>query len=244
MPQWPISINTLLSVLALILKVSQLFIVASCLGQRQWKWFQKPTGRPLFDMVRYRSASDGAFGSLRYLNPLRLHISWPPALNLLAVLITILSTAIGPFVQQIVAHVDCSQPSGATNASLPRTNLIGNFYNDFVVQLNAPVTAAFYVPVPQFTNFDCASGNCTFPGKYSTVGFCSRCEDITQHLIYTEDCFSQESNVKSVTPMERCQTAWNMKYSPSLQHTIVHRPIQSVDEFDAGYHNPLGCQLR
>lgn len=54
------------------------------------------------------------------------------------------------------------------------------------------------------TNYQCASGNCTFP-SYPTVGICSTCEDITAKL--NRDCDELSASNKHCTSNTNCLTS-------------------------------------
>lgn len=57
LPQWPysISINSLIAVLAVIMKAAVLLVTAEGLSQLKWIWFKR--GRPLSDLVTYDMVS-------------------------------------------------------------------------------------------------------------------------------------------------------------------------------------------
>lgn len=188
LPQWPfgVSINSLLSVYALVLKASTAIILTSCIGQLQWKWFaSKP--RPLYDVVRFDQATRDASGALKLM--WRQGIRQP--LTTLGCAITILAFAIDPFMQQLLRPSDCSVelPVDGMVASLP----VATFFErhgssgaseDTISSYNVARRAlenALYSGV--FNNkpdaiWQCPTGNCTFP-FYSTIGLCSSCEDVS-----------------------------------------------------------------
>lgn len=199
-PQWPpsVSINTLLSVYGLVLKSALVVIVTSCLGQCQWSWFQSPNGKPLGDIIRYQRAGAGAVGSFRCL--FSRHIRQP--LTGLGALITVLAIAIDPFIQQLVAHVDCSQPMHGVNASMPRTSYFNSSWDSMrwePIESMTPSYMAAFFTTQNLTSFHCATGNCTFHDNYSTLGFCSRCEDITRDLDLTKDCTVTDGSTTTPT---------------------------------------------
>jgi hypothetical protein len=60
---FPASINTVVSTLGVISKVSLAFTISACLGQQKWNWFRKHQGNlSLFEI--FDSASRGPWGSL------------------------------------------------------------------------------------------------------------------------------------------------------------------------------------
>ena len=72
LPDWPhhITINALVAILIVIAKFLIAFVLAECLGQLKWTWFEE--SRPLSDLVYFERASRGSlWGSLRLLWTLR-----------------------------------------------------------------------------------------------------------------------------------------------------------------------------
>ena len=63
---WGITLNTVISILSTVGRVSLLFPVAGCIGQQKWAWFSG-TDRPLTDLETFDQGSRGAFGSLMLL---------------------------------------------------------------------------------------------------------------------------------------------------------------------------------
>lgn len=60
---FPASINTVVSTLGVISKVSLAFTISACLGQQKWNWFRQHQGNvSLFEV--FDSASRGPWGSL------------------------------------------------------------------------------------------------------------------------------------------------------------------------------------
>ncbi|ETS84492.1 hypothetical protein PFICI_02517 [Pestalotiopsis fici W106-1] len=122
LPQWRygITINGLLSIYSIVLRGCLGFVLTSCIGQLQWIWFSADR-RPLYDAVLYDNAGRGPWGSLVWL--WKHHIKQP--LTAFGALITLISMAIDPIVQQLVAPVNCSWQASELNATLPRRNYFG-----------------------------------------------------------------------------------------------------------------------
>jgi hypothetical protein len=188
-PDWPnwLSLNTIVAIFATIIKTSILLVVAQGIGQLKWSWLAVGSAKPLQDLVRYDDASRGPIGSLRLLWRLRLS----NVLSSLAALITVLAVATDPFAQQILRYYDCSMPVPDTSASLPRTNVVyesGGIHTAAGLESISPgvqsaVNAGFSYPELN-PSVNCATGNCTFT-EYSTVGWCSYCEDISSQITIT-----------------------------------------------------------
>lgn len=186
-PQWPsrISINALLSIYALVFKSAIAYVVTSCVGQLQWSWFSSGS-RPLSDVILYDGAARGPWGLLALLWSHRLQ----QPLAVLAAVIMISGIAIDPFIQQIIRPFDCSVPSDRHVATLPRTNRLdtSNFNYGELEQtsggqtLSSALIATLYSAGNE-APYDCSTGNCTFPGTYSTLGVCSVCEDRSADIV-------------------------------------------------------------
>jgi len=186
-PQWPVSINlnTVVALLSTVFRAATLVAVAQVLGQLRWMWFRNP--RPLLDLHRIDSASRSSLGALLLL--LRAPSN---ALILLGTVITTISLAIGPFMQQSIKTYACEQQIPGTNASIPTANYAtGEFARtaaaildpNFSIKgimingLKTPGSNNSVVPV------SCPTGNCTFQAyagiTHSSIGLCSSCLDTT-----------------------------------------------------------------
>lgn len=182
-PRWPfdITINAMLSIHAVVLKASMAFIQTSCIGQLQWSWFST-SSRSLHDLVLFHDAGQGPLGSFSWLWTYRLR--QPKAA--LGTFIIIVAMAVSPFVQQLIQPVDCMEElSGAPAASVPTTNVIT--YGDVPDALQPSIVAGFYTS-QNLTDFECITGICTFAEDYTTIGFCSSCEDVSAKVTITTNC--------------------------------------------------------
>lgn len=189
LPQWPfdITINAMLSIYAVVLKASMAFILTSCIGQSQWRWFNS-SSRSLQDLVLFHDAGQGPWGSISWLWAYRL--GQPVAA--LGAFITIVGMAVDPFVQQLIHPVDCmEQLQGAPAASVPTTNIIT--YGGLPDALQPSVVGGFYTS-QNLTDVECSTGNCTFADDYTTLGFCSSCEDVSDKVTITTNCTVEPYN--------------------------------------------------
>lgn len=182
LPQWPyrISANTLISVYAVVLKVTILSVTAEGLGQLKWRRFQRD--RPLDDLVKYDQATRGPLGAISLLWHLRLR----HPLSSVGALITLVILAVDPFTQQIIHYYDCSVPMAGLQATIPRTNTKfptkseGNSTDvgfDSRAAINAGMTSSNGLVSPT-----CLTGNCTFMKDYGTIAYCSSCTEVTEDL--------------------------------------------------------------
>lgn len=211
LPQWPfrVSINSLLSVYALVFKASTGFILASCIGQLQWAWFSET--RPLTDMLHFDNATRGADGALGLIWRQRFR----QPLTALGCIIMILAVAVDPFIQQLVRPVDCSVElsDGNVAAILSRTNVFGGYgsngsastpeFTQILDMWNKAVESILYDAI--FTTrrdppWQCSTGNCTFQDTYGTIGICYSCQDISADVIVNATCSHPDSSYASHHP--------------------------------------------
>lgn len=228
-PQWPfkVSINSLLSVYALVLKATIGLILTSCIGQLQWAWFSET--RPLADMLHFDSATRGADGALGLIWRQRFR----QPLTALGCIIMILAVAVDPFIQQLVRPVDCSaelfDDKGA--ASLPRTIIFAD--SDGVnssttgakdeENLDKVIESVLYDAIfnpGQDPPWQCSTGNCTFEDTYSTIGVCSSCHDISADVIITKTCSPPNSSYASQHPTLGSDCPANSSFTVESNITI------------------------
>ncbi|KAK8041739.1 hypothetical protein PG993_006262 [Apiospora rasikravindrae] len=198
LPNWPfkITINALLSIYNAVFKTSIGFLAASAIGQLQWTWFA--SRRPLYDVVRLDAAGRGPWGSCIWI--CTNHLKQP--LIALGASILILSVALDPFIQQIVHPIDCMSSSGGVGqATLPRTNFFPDVYGDFesVPGLGNSMRDAL-AHHSSDVEANCPTGNCTFPGVFGTMGFCSSCKDSSSEISFETVCLANgKENGKNTT---------------------------------------------
>lgn len=247
LPQWPfhISINTLLSIYSVVLKGSATFVIQSCISQHQWLWLRQQ--RPLTDIMRYDSAGRGVWGSSQWLMLRRLQ----QPLTAVGALIVVLMVAVDPFFQALLQYTDC-QLSLGEKATVARSNYFESTstYNVFeaVDEMGYPETWArrfvIYEPSVSAQSYltaaasshassvqpYCPTGNCTFE-RFSTVGYCSTCEDISRQLEFKNevknDGLDLSYSCTSVLP-----TGSNMTFNTDDEHPSMFRG------FSRGYTDP------
>jgi hypothetical protein len=229
-PDWPfsITINAMVSTYALVFKSNVALILTSCIGQFQWSWYQ--SRHLLGDVALFQDAGRSPWGALVWL--CRLHLRQP--IVALAALVTILGITIDPFFQQLAQPSSCHAYSGALQKpSLPRTN-----YLDISVvssQLNSSIAAGFYQP-PNLSALGCSTGNCTFDTEYSTLAFCSKCEDVSDQSQIELDCLNQfiETNDRSQYNLSHCNQSVgmdvdvNQRLSTSWKLRANNQPIRDL----------------
>ncbi|KAK2610150.1 hypothetical protein N8I77_003603 [Diaporthe amygdali] len=216
LPDWPfdVSINTAVSILSTGLKTCAVLILTEGISHLKWRWFQKT--RPLHDLVVFDSASRGPWGCLRLLFlPRGTHFVASLGAGLI-----LLTLAVDPFTQQLVRYYDCKQTSTKSNATLPRSMMYSEAGAHTSAGIWPPATAVLgyidqglYNPADIRTPFTCDSGNCTFDNFFSTLGFCSTCEDMSSQL--TIQNVSVPSTVFNVTSNSTVFTTWVNTTLPS-----------------------------
>lgn len=167
----------------------------------------------LKDFERIDRASRGPWGCARMLYWIR-----GPRLALLGAFITFIALAVDPFTQNIVTTRNCQTVSTNQTASMPTAddyNLSvgeqidenpGQFtlWGQFRYGLDASIKASVYsglfgsattVINASTIHASCPGINCTFP-RYTTLGVCHQCADISSHIQHVCDQNSPaESNV-------------------------------------------------
>ncbi|KAL2795139.1 hypothetical protein BJX66DRAFT_337144 [Aspergillus keveii] len=196
---WPklphgFTLNAIVSVLATGTKSSLIFITSTAIGQLKWIWYSQR--HQLHDMQLFDDASRGPLGSLLILFRYK---SW--SLVSLGALITVLSLALDPFMQQLVSYPLREAPSASALASVQRcTTYEPGPQDDFGLRkaTNAGIWTDNFEVEPM-----CESGNCTWP-PFSSVGICSVCEDITP-LAQIEGCvMSFNASLVNTIQTARC----------------------------------------
>ena len=105
-------------------------------------------------------------------------------------LIVIAALAVDPFAQQIVRYYTCIGDLETAPAVIPRANLYQDpqfFHNGAAsealgIGTQAAVQAGLFSPAAISTPYNCATGNCSFPNEYHSLGYCSSCTDISEHV--------------------------------------------------------------
>jgi Protein of unknown function (DUF3176) len=204
LPQLPfkVSINTVVSLEATVLKGCLTFVVGSIISQSQWLWFT--SNRSLYDIVRYDDAARGPWGSALWI--WEHHIRSP--LTSFGAIVMILTLLVDPFVQELISYAGCQteMKGPLQRATIPRTNYyLSPFYHLGIgavdIKIPTPVQNAIFAGVertPTNIPFDCYTGNFTFSVAYSTAGYCHHCEDISSLVQLNETCYSPGNSCYAV----------------------------------------------
>ncbi|KAF4466236.1 hypothetical protein FALBO_6905 [Fusarium albosuccineum] len=104
--KFPLSLNTVVSILAGVSKASLAFVISMCLSQAKWNWNRNETFSALLvDFDRFDAASRGAWGSVRLMRSLIRRPHWTS----LGPFTAIILLAYEPFLQAVLTFED--QPS-------------------------------------------------------------------------------------------------------------------------------------
>lgn len=193
----PIGLNTLVAILSTVARIYLASAASNIVAQMQWSLLQRKASVPLHDLEVLNQASRGAWASVKLLiSPTTMTPRQP---NLLVALIVILvSIAMGPFAQQAVRTRECQVWDKSQVARIPNIQTLGNIAQKSEKRVTDPsldvkIKAGLITSLMDTTQLPiiptCVSGNCTFPAvqdidgsvfTHRSVGFCSRCLDISQ----------------------------------------------------------------
>ncbi|CAI7629279.1 unnamed protein product [Penicillium pancosmium] len=109
-----LTLNSIISLLATSSRSSLLFVVAAAVGQLKWIWIQHRE-QPVLDMQSFDDASRGPLGALYLLFQHR-----GLSIASLGAIVTVLSMALDPFVQQILSYPVQQTPGSTTQATMPQ----------------------------------------------------------------------------------------------------------------------------
>ncbi|CAH0027163.1 unnamed protein product [Clonostachys rhizophaga] len=201
-PDWGnsgIGLNALIATLSMIFRASLAFVSFEVVSQIKWDWITSEF-RPLRDFERFDAASRGICASLRLLPLAILH--QPRAL--VAILVTVGSLGIGPFMQQAIQTYQCLRKTGtgvqpptiitSNNIGFSELGMLGSSrYGVLRTEIRTAMQDAIVNPNLDSNIgalFTCQSGNCTFPllsntekGSekaitHASIGMCNRCVDV------------------------------------------------------------------
>ncbi|KAI1128314.1 hypothetical protein F5Y10DRAFT_177003 [Nemania abortiva] len=194
-PKWPheITLNSVIAILSTILRALLAYVVAEVISYKKWGWFD--TTHPLQHLEKFDAASRGVWGAIQL-----LFITYKPHMASFGAVLVISSLAIGPFTQQAIRTTVCQLPMemGIRKPTVQAAHYVDP--TDWYVgghtlpapYLRTPMKGAIVNGLTTsdseaaFVGFDCPTGNCTFPSyagvTYSSIGFCSRCTDITDSI--------------------------------------------------------------
>ena len=239
---YTVTLNSVLSTLATVMKGSMLLPVGACLSQLKWTWYHHEK-RSLLHFQLFDAASRGPLGAASLLYQIR---SWH--LASIGAIVTLIALASDASVQQSVlypsrtindtASVPFSQSYGLVGAyrgsrsgydyeveqSMKAAIYNGIFYH------NASVTGAA-IPV------NCPTGNCTFP-EYASMAICSRCRNVTSSIkdvCVPVDTTRAWDNVPNSCAMQATLPNGLTMHNGSYINTSTNQPLN--EETSTGFWN-------
>ncbi|EXJ54306.1 hypothetical protein A1O7_09644 [Cladophialophora yegresii CBS 114405] len=192
-----VSLNAVISTLALVSKACLLTVTASCISQLKWARFTNHKRR-LIELELFDAAARGVSGSLRMMiTPTLWHMA------LVGAFVTVAAIAIGPFTQQAVTYP--LRAVVTSTATVQRTQTYRNSApGDVLVLKDVPLTmkaaaySALFDPSTATTRAStvtqCSTGNCTFPA-YTSLAVCSKCVNVTR-LVARNGCTGSGSSIR------------------------------------------------
>ena len=129
-----ISLNAVVSDLATISKSALLFMVAACISQLKWPWYS--VRRNLNDLQLLDDASRGPLGSIKL-----LFTRITQSVASIGALITVLTLALDPFLQQLISYPIKEIYTDSTLASVSRATSFKTDHFDglFTAAINAGI---------------------------------------------------------------------------------------------------------
>ena len=211
LPSWSfgLTINGVISVLAVIAKASMILPIAEAISQLKWHWYWRHH-RPILDFQYLDAASRGPWGCLMLLCRPR---QW--SVSSIGALITVAALLMEPSLQLIPSYY--AHPAKSGSALIPRSvyykdyfahygsntstaleqgesiSTVADLVDGFNVfsdkyRLGTNTKEAFYgalfgSAINESTGPTpvCSTGNCTWP-KFSSLGVCSSCTNLTTEL--------------------------------------------------------------
>ena len=172
-------------------KASLLSAVAGSLGQLKLDCFRTHRKRTLCDLPAFDDATRRPAG------PISLLLDRPRgALAVLGAAITLLALAFDPFTQQIVRYPPRS--TTAPDGVAVTRRAFGIAADPGSVEFTRALNAALWEDPTQFERtLFCSSGHCDWP-RFSSLGWCSKCEDATTSARLKGAC-SYENGVSNIT---------------------------------------------
>ncbi|CAH0022638.1 unnamed protein product [Clonostachys rhizophaga] len=238
-----VTLNTVVSILALGSKASLLTLVANCISQANWSLFSGPPRR-LYDFEIVADASRGPLGSLRLLISRSFKGG---AIVRAGASITILAIGLGPFAQQLIqieqrqavengGRFARAQYYDLSYAKSTELNLMEDEAESYVAVTTTPVNFGMQAAVMygltgktklilQQSDYDCPGSHCEFP-EVTSLAVCSKCVNLESSLERRE---KQNSTVFSVAlpngvTWQEVGTATEFKLPNGLFLDNLHNP--------------------
>ncbi|KAK4450824.1 hypothetical protein QBC34DRAFT_66264 [Podospora aff. communis PSN243] len=197
----PISINAVISALAVVSRGTLAVPIVACISQLKWLHFRTP--RKVEHMDVFDEASRGGLGSAKLLFKI------PTNGAALGALVTVLAYAMGPFYQQVI-RLEERNVEVAGN----QTAAVFSFAHDYItgargMSLGSMISAEIIDAQMQgamiaglfgyqvTSSFNCSSV-CSWPGTFTTLGFHHECRNVTTETLAKKKCVSFWDSTKGV----------------------------------------------
>jgi len=177
---FPIQPNSMVSVFMTISKSALLVPIAKCISQSKWIRFRQAP-RPLAALDGFDEASRGPWGSSMLLFSPKVAgpIAWSGAI------LTIVSLALEPFAQQILAFPSRSVPSPTAIAEIAVSQSLDRINQSTI---HGAVLSSLYVPKDHYMTHNCTTSSCSWEKPVTSLGICSSCRRITS--LVTPTCLT------------------------------------------------------
>ena len=201
----PLQINSVISFLSTISKLSIVAAASAAISQCKWLWYRHAEPRRLQDLQLFDDGSRGPLGAVQLLFSLRARLSisfhianisicltWIMRRHLafIGAIVVVLANFFDPFVQQVVTYRSRSVPSGST-PEIVKSRVYAARSDEglplpSVVDLS--MKAGIYNGVFDIKDnanagisYTCSTGDCSWE-NFTSLAICSRCVDITSHV--------------------------------------------------------------
>ncbi len=210
---WGLTLNAIVSALATGAEACLVGVLGSAISQLKWDWFHK--SRRLYEMQIFDDASRGALGSFKMLVKRTGNI-----VAIIGAVLIILALIFDPFIQQVIRYPLRTTISIDGNASTRRASgfrpVIGGVDMTGAMYAGMWANAAQFAPDPV-----CTSGDCRWT-EFESLGWCSKCEDVTSQAILSPSCKTVSSAQNS--------TACNLSLGSGANTTIASWTIYPPDD--------------
>jgi hypothetical protein len=213
-PRFPsgVTLNTIVSILSTSARSAIISTVSTCVGQLKWCWYRR-SKKSLNDAQTMDDASRGLSGAIRMLCS-----RTGGYLAGFGGAITLLLVAFGPLLQQLLEYPTRDHRFFTDDAAILQ-NL--NFTVDVAGQMRSALMAGIYADQEIFQQTPrCPTAQCQWE-SYRTVGWCSKCDDMTA-LAKLEDCdFESRTNDKIQNPTNSTSHFCNVTLGNSVPKTLM-----------------------
>ncbi|OTB13914.1 hypothetical protein K445DRAFT_24062 [Daldinia sp. EC12] len=245
-----LSLNAVVSALSVTMRTLLAFAIGSCLGQGKWAWFKKRQGS-LSRFIAFDNASRGPLGCVSLIMVLESRY-WAS----LGAWVTLLLLILDPCVQSLITYKGQIDIMGQNDSRIPKATRLdvgqwsrehasaygidteNHFLNTYHI---FPDVGIATISVLGFVNtstsqpskppsVSCQTGNCTWP-IYSSLGVCSTCFDISEHI--TKDKGFGMPDVSVLSPCHDSSVTFAANYTTYSVPYDSGRPllIQNTDGF-------------